>query len=289
MLCFAALARSVDAETAPSPPVPLDDDGFTSYVASTFLQAIPGWNGRIAHPLMIEFKSPGKAATMTFSLARIHDACVAAPSNCTSIVSDFVEGWRTASAPPPPAVPTNLWASVIPGRRSHYLAPIGSDGSQAISRPFVGQLDIVCEIDPTRPGPLLGQKSLESLNLSADAALDLCVANTVGRQKPFADQLPDAAAGDVQVIRSPEVVALLLAHDAWAPLARRFGGELLVASPDSDTIYYGRGSDAAAIAAVQNRAYRQVADANPKAPAYAALCCEVYKWTPAGWDVVAKP
>jgi hypothetical protein len=101
--------------------------------------------------------------------------------------------------------------------------------------------------------------------------------------RPLAEVTPIVPPGQVGTITGDYAEASrLLAHDDWAALSATLGGHLLVAVPAADTLLYTKGGVPGALQTLASMARATMGTSRHP------VSDEVLRWTPSGWDVVAK-
>jgi hypothetical protein len=150
--------------------------------------------------------------------------------------------------------------------------------------PLVADLAVLLVIDTPRTMVYVDERGLGALGLSRAQAFARGRRNVAAALGPVDALIQDLPANGLGVLRTASGYdpSRLLEPAAWAAVAARFHGALLVSAPASDALLYVDGSQpqaAAALAAV-------TADIVAKAPQ--PLSATVLRWTPTGW-VPASP
>lgn len=196
---------------------------------------------------------------------------------------------RQAATSPPPtpptASPTVPAATIDRGSVIAMVEPASAvdPTSRAIVQPIVGGLDLVCRVGRPPEARLMTDRDLAGLGLTLDAAIALARANVIAGLRPMSEVAPPVPPGEIGTIAGDYAEASrILAHDDWAPLSQAMSGHLLVAVPAADTVLYTKGGVPGALTTLSAMARARMA-ASPR-----PISDEVLRWTPAGWEVVAK-
>jgi hypothetical protein len=183
----------------------------------------------------------------------------------------------TAAAPPASSQPLDR-ASVIGMVRAASPSPT------AISAPVAGDLQLVCLVGRGPGARPLTSADLAALGLTRDSAIALATANALAGLRPMASVTQIPAPGVIGKISGDYAEASrLLAHDEWTPLSQALGGHLLVAVPSADTVLYTKGGVPGALTTLASMARAD------KAQSAQPISDAVLRWTPTGWEQVAKP
>jgi hypothetical protein len=267
---------------------PMDDAGFTQYVISRLIPLAPDHGELVSRsPLDVTLKE--RNGTASVSLDIVHDACVKVPDSCETRIGQFVEQWARNFGKPPIPDRTKIHAEISMGMFMSFLQR-GRVGQNPVAAPYLGHLWVAC----MNENNFLKEDDLAQLGLNTDQAIALCERNTISAQPAFADYLLDLPKGGIGKLTGQGEAVLVLTHDLWAPVAARFGGELIICVTGERTLYYGHGADDASVAAMEQRAKRDTAETMSDAMADHrkfdpdGLNFDVLRWTPSGWDIVAR-
>jgi hypothetical protein len=198
------------------------------------------------------------------------------------------------SATPPPAGPaspsapagTPVTAGTID--RASVVAMVEPEIAvdptlRAIVQPIVGGLELVCRVGRPPNSRLLTDRDLPALGLTLDGAVALARANVIAGLRPMSAVAPPVPPGQIGTISGDYAEASrLLAHDDWGSLSQAMGGHLLVAIPAADTVLYTKGGVPGALTTLAATARARMAGAQRP------ISDMVLRWTPEGWEVVAK-
>ena len=126
---------------------------------------------------------------------------------------------------------------------------------------------------------MLGRADAESLHLSLDELKSVGLANIRKNLPPILEVAKmnrqsrvGSIAGDIYT------PSRLLLHETWIPLAEAIGGELIVAVPVTDGLFFANASDSNAV----NVLRQVVRMALVRAPN--RLSGQLFKWTKSGWE-----
>jgi hypothetical protein len=279
---LATMTGAATAAPAPPPPtaatvIPLDDKGFTAYVLAKIGAMQPSLKAHVSEPLAIELPD------YTIGLDRMQSACRNMPDRCDEMVTDFlVKSISLAQSGPAKADLTLLRAAVRPSDYADAMARAMQqtpEHPQLLQRPFAGGLVEICLLDNPTSARLISLKDAGDLQLTADATFAACEANiakteNLGDAKDLAEGEADFLTGDFYFS------SLALLHDAWKPIAQKFGGQLIIAVPGPDGILYGRGEGAALITRLRNGTAMAMRMTDRP------LSADLLQWTETGWSVV---
>ena len=260
---------------------PLDEQGFTAFMADRFRQAVPDYAVTIEGPLTIKIDSPGDP--LTCDLSRAHEYCRSQPGDMTEWLESYVEKARAyLEGMNAPIDRTMLRIAV---RTNEYVERMQRDLAEkglALTTEFLtDDLTAVCYIDlPTVLRTAL-PKDFEALGLTADDAMEVAKDNLAAGQDEFLASLNhhDGIAILTGDVYQSSWFAL---PEFFEDLADLYDGGLLVAVPAADSLLYARETDELIIA--MHEAAEDVADRNER-----PISKSVYRWTPEGWTTVPGP
>jgi hypothetical protein len=284
---LAAAGLLLASGTALAAP-PMDNAGFTQYVISRLTPFVPDRGELVSRgPLDVTLKE--RNGTASVSLDLVHDACAKVPDSCETRIDQFVQQWAHNFGNPPIPDRMKIHAEISLGTLVSFLQR-GRVGENPVAAPYLGHLWVAC----MNENHFLKEDDLAPLGLSTDQAIALCERNTISAQPAFADDLLDLPKGGIGKLNGEGEASLVLTHDLWEPVAARFGGELIVCVTGERTLYYGHGADDASVAAMEQRAKRDTAETMSDAMADHrkfdpdSVSFDVLRWTPTGWDIVAR-
>lgn len=256
------------------PPVPVDEAGFTEYVAQR-LRARGG-----LPVVVVKGPSTVEVGGLTGALDRTFAACKQTAGQCAGVVDRYVEG--LAEAVQSAGAPPTREAVRLVVRSDAYVQNVRQAGISVQPRALVPGLVILPALDLPRTIRMLSEEDNRKLGLSADEVFALGLANTERNLKPLAEVLgPPAGWAKVGVVRRDAYAASrLIGHMAWADLAARQGGMLFVSVPTTDGLLYSEVETPEAVAVLRD-ATQRIARGSAN-----GLSDVVLRWTPGGWQVV---
>jgi hypothetical protein len=263
---------------------PTDKAGFTDYMRGLLQsRAAPGQQLTSDKPLHIAFRNGG--ATVDVEFGPVYRTCADKPEDCERRVSEFVDLWAQQYGPMAPPDKAKIYASVWL-ERNFPLLVVQSAGSDPVMAKFKGHIWIVC-MNSGRPLP---RSALTVLGMNPHEAVETCTRNTIAAQAPFEASIADMPRGQIRKIAAESEGVLVLMHDLWAPVAKRFDGELTLCVASSNTVYYARGASTPEVAAIEERAKEDAAEATAAADHRPSnpgdFRFDVLRWTDNGWDIV---
>jgi hypothetical protein len=256
--------------------VPIDEDGFTAFVAKLTEKAYPDGTVTIAGPLHLEIKR-GEESWASY-LSTLYSYCRRNPAGCEATVAEQVQQLAVAKMAKPTPPEASALRVVI--RPSAYVAQIaqrlgGNDKPSA--KRIVGNLWVVAVLDHPTTVSILKPRDLDALHLSAEEAFARAKENT---KADIAERVPESVTdGDeIGVLPGDTYEASLLAFpEIWAPLAKSFGEQLIVAVPGAHMMLFSKSNAPDAVDALTKMA--EVSMQGEQRP----LSSVVYRWTKDGW------
>jgi uncharacterized protein YtpQ (UPF0354 family) len=277
LLALALIAALSSPTWTRAQTMPLDPDGFTAHVASLLRQAVGDSAVTIKGPLTIGL------GELQANLDRVHAFCQRERGACEAEVTRYVKGaaevHRDRTAPLQPA------AVRVVLRTTQYVQSVQGAGTGAPvalqPRPFVDGLVALPAGDSPRAIRMLGEKDNAQLGLSAAEVFELGLKNLRSTLKPLMEVAQLARPGQIgQIAGDSYDPSRLLLHDTWAPLVQAQGGQLIVALPVTDALFFIAEDTPQAIDAL--RAWsRNVQSRSPN-----RLSDQLLRWTDTGWVVL---
>jgi hypothetical protein len=270
----AAFLLAVAAHAA----VPMEHDAFTSYALDRLKQIKPDVDAQVSGPGAITVKGGG-----TMYLDRIYDYCQRNADGCAAMLDNFLTSMLTVRTDV--HVPFDVAMLRAALRPNAYVAGITAQlgdkpETRILARPFAGDLTEVCLLDSPQTASLVKLADLEKAQLTPDAAFKACEENLV-KAVPFPDTSDVASGRAKPFVGDFYESSLPLLHDAWAPVAQRFGGKLLIAIPEVRVVIVANGDNPSLARALSNAAAVGAQGADRP------LSTQVFRWTPTGWEAVA--
>lgn len=281
-LCLLALLFLFGSTTSWAMPSASDEPAFTAHVAQRIRGEIPDADVAIKGVRTIDVKINGR--TLTASLDNLVADCLREPSQCESLVDNYVKVVQAASrADDAPVQKADIRVVV---RNADYVKELTArtlhnPERAPIVQKLAGDLWLVCVVDQPRNTVSLSRERAAKLGLTTEQAIALGKSNvkkTLPSLSAVTRELPPNGIGvlDSDFYESSR----WLLHDEWAPLSKQYDGHLVVAMPAPNVVVYGDGSSAqkrAAIAAL----VKHVAENEQR-----QLSTKLFLWTKAGWNVV---
>jgi hypothetical protein len=262
---------------------PADEAGFTEYMRG-LLQAHAAPDQKLSSDRLLHVSFRNAGATVDVEFGPVYRMCSEKPADCEFRIGEFVDYWAEHYGRTAAPDRARLYAAVWLERNFTQLL-MASAGIDPVMAKFKGRIWTVCMND----GRPLPRTALKDLGMKADEAVRDCMDNTVARQAPFEGAIADMPRGEIRKIAADGESTLVLMHDLWGPVAKRFDGELIVCVASSNTFYYGRGASPGEVAAIEARAKQDAAEATseadhrPRQPDDFRF--DVLRWTESGWDI----
>lgn len=266
---------------------PMDDAGFTAYVLERLKPHLRDGERLLDDkPMAAVLKE--RNGTASVELETLRKICQTKPADCDMRIDQFVEEWASHFGPPPVPDLAKLHAELWPDSVMAFFEQIGRVGNNPVGIRYAGDLWAVC-INGSNP---LTENQLSDMGLKKTDVVARCEQNTIALQLPFDSYIADLPKNGIGKLSATNQATLLLAHDLWAPIARRFDGALIVCAPIADIVYYAHGADSAAIDALTDRVKRDEADRITASNLMGIkgdprdIRVHILKWTESGWQVV---
>lgn len=254
-------------------PIPLDEAGFTEFVAAQMRrQPLADQAVTVKGPLTLAVGGLQANLDRVFGFCRQNaSACQAEIDRYTGAVAQVIKDMNA---------PMEKDAVRLAVRPVAYVRQYeAAAGTRMQTWPLAGDLVIVPVYDSPRTIRTLTDSDFKKLALSGDQVYQLGQANLTATLKPLMSQARVAKGGQIgQLAGDPYESSRLAMHDSWAPLAEAQGGVLIVAAPAKDAVFYvGEDTPQAidALRAFANNVMGKVP--NPLSPT-------LLRWTKAGWE-----
>jgi hypothetical protein len=264
--------------------VPLDEDGFTVFMADRFRQAMPDWRITITEPLIIKLVPPdGHEATCM--LERAHDYCFANRRGAAEWLASYVEKSRQNFEDLKASIDRAMLRIVV--RSKGYVEGLqqgtAEKGQEMAVEPLADDLVAVCYLDmPTALRSAIAP-DFAALGMTAAAALFQAKANQAADREDFEESLEDFEDGIGMLTGDVYHSSWFALHEVWSDLAERYEEGLLVAVPAMDTLLYTREIDEDSIIRMHEAA-EDIAGKSER-----PISKSVYRWNPEGWELVPGP
>ena len=212
------------------------------------------------------------------SLDNLAAECASAPDLCEAARQHFAEAMADAIA----AVGTETAVAPEQVRAVvHERDWIDTAGREhVVSRPFLGDLEIVYVVDQPASIGTLAPESRAALALDDEALHALALRNMEVALAAFPIVPLDGSPG-VSVLRTGDSyeAARAILHPRWAAVAGTVRGELLVSLPCRDAVLIAGSADPAHVAELRART------AAMHASEHHPISATVLRWTPERWVV----
>lgn len=278
-MASAVLVCAADSSIAGA--APRDPAAFTRHFAGALREGEPNISIQITAPLRLTVKGP--SGDNDLYLDQIYSVCSRDPDSCESQIKAFIGQMSAYLAKPEPALTTSSLRVIV--RTDDYMAQarqfMASHGGP-IARPLPGGFWLMLAQDRPTTIAALPLDAVKPLGLAADQALDVGARNMAADVSQQVEQVR-ASRGKGAIIGlggSGYGASLFAFPDLWAPVARKYGGQLLVAVPANDAFLCADGRAPGMAQALAEAA--QAAMASMDHP----LSATVFRWTPHGWEVV---
>jgi hypothetical protein len=261
--------------------VPLDEAGFTAFVAKVFQKKHSDASVTVTGPLRLNIKAANENwASYLFTL---YSYCTRNPATCEEHIVIHAE--QIAASHKDEAAPREAIDLRIVVRQKIYVDQIAASlagRGKPVAEPIVGDLWLLAVFDRPTTVSFLKPKDLETLHLTAEAALARAKENTkaiIGSRIPQ----DSSSSGEISIMGGDAYQASLLAFpELWAPLAKANDNRLIVAVPGSDVMLFTREDKGESIEALA-----KVSEATMEGE-FRPFSATVFRWTDKGWITVER-
>ena len=256
-------------------PVPLDEKGFTGYVAERLRKAAPKLTFRAVESLGVDTATAEGKALGRLSLERLWQFCTRNPARCEAGVTRYTgEMAQVLTEQTRPIERKQVRLVVQPG---DYIA----NKTGLVARPFVAGLWIVPVVDSPSSMRLVTKDDLVQLKLDEESIFELGRRNLREQAKPLAQVASVPRPGEIGRLGEDDYESSrLILHGEWADLAAKMNNQLVVMVPASNLLIYGDGATAAGLDSLRALG-REAARGSPR-----PLSIVMLRWTVAGWEIV---
>jgi hypothetical protein len=267
----------------------IDPTGFTQDVANRITGALGPGKVRVVGRLELTVEPPAPDPAdpgdrphepATLYLDRIHQFCERNTAEaCEETKSNYIAAMLAQRDGPPPLTRERLRVVVRGSDYCDQLETMFESGKRTpVIEALAPGLCAVLVADYPRLMGVITSDDLETLKLGVAGAW------LIGREQALAG-LPKVGRevelkdGVVALIDDPYMSSLVLDHDGWNQLARRTGGEILVAVPEDISVLVQRRSTADLpelrdlVTSIAHQAQRSIST-------------RIYRWTGNGWAVL---
>jgi uncharacterized protein YtpQ (UPF0354 family) len=271
-------------EPRPAPGVPAD---LAQKVEAKIKGVAPKFKVTVTDPATLKVKTDLDLEA-TISLDNLKLACQSDPPACPEMTDNFVEKIVSSlkAAQGPAELKPEMIRAVL--KNQEYMdglkevykqsPPEKREDNKVVSKKFMSGLYIVYVIDSPGSMRQLSVGDMKEMKLNPEKVHALALANmekALGEiPKADAPELPGlfvVTAGD-----SYEAARFLL-HKQWEKIAKEIEGDLIVAIPTRDLVFFTGSADENRVRILFEMAKR-VVEREPY-----SLTDKLFKWTPAGW------
>jgi hypothetical protein len=263
--------------------VPMDEAGFTTYMADRFRLAVPDCPVTVDGPLKLTIQLRDDA--MNCMLDRAHDYCQRQPGDITEWLDAYVEKMRAYIAGRNAPIDRTMLRVVV--RDKDYIErsqkSLAEKGQEMAVEPLTHDLVVVCYVDLPTAVRSATTRDFDVLGLTPAEALAQAKENRMAEIADFEESLEDLEE-DVGIIEGDIYLSSWFAlPEAWSEIANRYEEDLLVAVPAFDTILTALDTGDEAIISLHQAAIDVAGDSEQP------LSRDIYRWTEDGWDLVPGP
>jgi hypothetical protein len=256
-------------------PIPVDEAGFTEFVATQLRQQPLG-----AETVAVKGPLTLSIGALQANLDRVFGFCRTNAADCQAEIDRYARGVAQVikSRNTPPAKE----AVRLVVRPSAYARQYeAAAGTKIQTWPLAGDFVIMPVLDTPRAMRTLTEADFKKLEMNPDQIYQLGLANLKTTLKPLMTQAPIAKTGQIGHVDGDAYESSRLAmHESWTPLAEAQGGVLIVVAPAKDAVFYIGEDTPEAIDALRALANRVLKEAP------APLSPTLLRWTKTGWEPV---
>ena len=272
------------AATAAQAAVPSDQAGFMEYLAVRTHNAMPDWTFAVDGMNLLVTR--GNSRKLTWSAQAAYDKCRQSNFDCVADMGTELQFMRARLYLP---TPDRMRATLGFMADCSVIASVGNSiscriksapgpGNTFFRRAFAN-LGVRCvKLAPNADPIDMDNADRDDLDLSKDAALDLCAKTTHDVLGPLAARLKPLSAGEIGEIDAPFAASYALYPDDWSAFAAQSGGHFLIAMPLRNVLLYIAGDGPAEQAALSRRLI-EVGNAGSGI----GVSIDVYRWTGDGF------
>ena len=285
-VCVVALAVSVCKKEEPPRAVGVPAD-LAKQVEAKIKKIAPGFKVDIADPATLKVKTD-KDLEATISLDNLKLACSSNPPDCPVMTDNFVEKIVTSlkAAQGPAELKPEMIRAVL--KNQEYMnglqevykqsPPEKREDNQIVSKRYMAGLHIVYVIDSPGSMRQLSVGDMKEMKLNPEKVHQLAIANM------------EKALGDIPREDAPELPGLfvvtagdsyeaarVLLHKKWEKISKEVEGDLVVAIPSRDLLFFTGSADENRVRVLREMAKR-VVEREPY-----SLTDKLFKWTQVGW------
>ena len=289
LLCVCAVALAVAGckkeEPRRAAGVPAD---LAQQVKAQIEKIAPGFKVEITDPATLQVKTD-KDLEATISLDNLKLACSGEPAGCPQMTQNFTEkivGSLKAAGGPVELEPEMIRAVL---KNQEYMdglvevykqsPPEKRADNKIVSKRYMAGLHIVYVIDSPGSMRQLSVGDMQEMKLTPEKVHQTAIANM------------EKALGDIPREDAPELPGLfvvtagdsyeaarVLLHKKWEKIAKEVEGDLVVAIPSRDQLFFTGSADENRVRILREMAKR-VVEREPY-----SLTDKLFRWTPGAWE-----
>ena len=259
------------------------EDRFTERVARLVRERNPGTSVTVKERFQLQMKGADGGAHDLY-LPNLWGECQDPGASCDLAIERYLRLVSQESGATDAYVKPETVRAVLKDREwieaSRGLfqgKPDAKAGNEIVHRPFVADLFVAYVFDMPDGMRVISRDDMGKLKLDADGLHRLAIANLQASLPAITDEPaePGSAVRVVHVGDSYEASQLLL-HERWAAVARRVKGDLVVAAPTRDYVFFtGSRQDVARLRTLARLASSQ--GGHPLSPT-------LLRYTQEGWE-----
>jgi uncharacterized protein YtpQ (UPF0354 family) len=164
-------------------------------------------------------------------------------------------------------------------RRREVAVAIAAQTPGAVVEPFAADLTLLLVVDNPATLAFVGQGHLDALGVTRTAAKERALSNLRAELADVLAEIQAIQPGSVGQLKPHYYTSsLIVLHDVWAECARRLDGQLYVAVPSPEVLFYGDLRDTAGLEKVRGLV-REIHAAAPH-----PLSPTLLRFTERGWE-----
>ena len=266
-----------------SDKVPLNEQGFTNYMADRFRKAVPDCPVTVEGPLKITIHA--KSDPLHSMLDRAFDYCQSHPREAAEWLESYIEKMRAYIAGMNTPIDRAMLRVVV--RDKDYVEQaqkrLAEQGLEMAVEPLTHNLVAVCYLDMPTAVRSATTRDFSMLGLTPAEALAQAKTQRMADIAEFEASLEDLDE-DVGIIEGDIYLSSWFAlPEAWSNIADGYDEDLLVAVPSYDTILTALDTGDEAIIALHQAATEVAGESEQP------LSRDIYRWTEEGWLLVPGP
>lgn len=253
-------------------------EAFTLWAKAELQQRLQNWSIEQGdEPLLLILRSGEEELEVWFG--RPFEYCATGANDCEQNARSFVDTVvhaTNSSQDTPPLSPNQLLPAI---RSKADVETYSSRVKGLVVDPVGADLFVVYMLDTPKLAAPVSSSSVSELQLSEKKLKETALANLQARLPAPVEliQTFDGQGIGVVELGSYYTSSLLIPHSAWAEVATRFEGKLLVAVPAPEILLFASAADAQALQKLTEAA-KKLFEQAPR-----GLSPTVLRWTPGGW------